>query len=78
MSSFFFHNIGELKTKIYLKEYQRLTLAKSFHSNPYPKKNELDQLARSLNLSNVWIAKWHERERRKKKQTGLIHTGEGC
>ena len=53
-------------------------LAKSFHSKPYLKKYELHQLARSLNLSDVWIKKWYERERYKKKQAGLLHTGEEC
>ena len=61
-----------------MNTYQRLILEKSFHSKLYPTNTEIHQLARSLNLSEVRIKKWYEKERYKKKQAGLLHKGEEC
>ena len=78
MSSFFFQNIGKLKTNRHFNGYQRIKLAKSFHSKPYPRDNEIHQLAKSLNISVVRIRKFYRGERYKKKQAGLPLPGEEC
>ena len=61
-----------------MNRHQRLVLEKSFHSKLFPTSTEIHQLARLLNLSKVRIKKWYEGERYKKKQAGLLVTGEEC
>ena len=51
-------------------------LIKSFDANVYPKKEELCQLAKSLNTSRKRIANWFGHMRHRKRAQGMLIEGE--
>ena len=55
-----------------MTESQVEILTKSFKANPYPEKNEILQLAKSLNTSKKAINNWFGNMRQKKAKEGML------
>ena len=59
-----------------LTAYQKLMLTKSFQANPYLQYDEMQQHARSLNLSKERIKRWYLKQRHYDRQKGFLAKGE--
>ena len=60
-----------------LTAHQVNTLEKTFQANPYLEINDIHQLARSLNLSEIIIQRWYGKRRFKCRQEGTLGKGQG-
>ena len=58
--------------------YQIKVLMKEFNASPFLKKEQQNQLARLLNVSEKRIAAWYARRRFAKRQEALLAKGEYC
>ena len=67
-----------LGKKKYLTPYQTQTLTKILQNKPYLKKEEKQQLANLLNISEETINRWFVGGRAQRRQAGLLAKGEEC
>ena len=63
-------------TKTKMTPTQTQTLMEMFQSNAYPKKEQMDHLAMSLNLTKRSVESWFGNMRHKKVAKGLLKKGE--